>query len=68
MDLDKLTPAEAIAAATRRGATFEQLDGEWHANAKRRGRPLPLVALVDADQAEAARMFLHYFRNSRSHE
>lgn len=59
-----MSDADIIVLAAKHGATFKQQpDGEWQALAHRRGRPLPMVALCDPSQAEAARMYLSYFNH-----
>lgn len=52
---------DALAQATKHGATFEQRGADWFAIAKKRGRPMALASFAAGSQAATAAMYCTYF-------
>lgn len=51
----------AIERATKHGAKFEVVDGEWYATYHPRGRAVALVRLVRPTKEQAAEAYCEYF-------
>lgn len=63
MNLETLSADQRVAECERRGVTFEQHGGHWHAvlpAPRRSGRTIPLASSYDHDKSEAALLMLRY--------